>query len=113
MGVKLIESSAQIEVIHGEFTTIYHDEEETLTSDNSESISEEITLTVAQKQDLVAAQASQLQITLSETEIVEVSQTLKNQIESRSDFIAEIRSAIRSFIDTKANSQKQEINNFV
>ncbi|MEM7592400.1 MAG: hypothetical protein AAF383_12905 [Cyanobacteria bacterium P01_A01_bin.83] len=114
--INLIESSAQIEAIHGESTTISHeDKEEILSSDSlgDEAITEETTLTVAQKHDLVAAQASQLQVTLSESEIVEVSQSLNSQIESRSDFIAEIRGAIRSFIDTKANAQKQEINNFV
>ncbi|NJO65141.1 MAG: hypothetical protein HC836_45645 [Richelia sp. RM2_1_2] len=44
---------------------------------------------------------------------MEVSQNVNNQIESRSSLIAEISSAIRSFIDAKADSQKQEINNFV
>jgi hypothetical protein len=68
---------------------------------------------LAQKCDLVAAEASQLKITLSESEIVEVSESLKNQISSRSEFIAEIRSAIHIFIDAKADSQQQEINDFV
>lgn len=74
---------------------------------------DETALTVAQKRDLVATEASQLKITLSESEIVEVSENLKNQVSSRSEFLAEIRGAIRSFIDAKADFQKQEINNFV
>ncbi len=106
--INLIQSSSQIESIHSASTTTATEGTEI---DSSES--EETTLTVAQKHDLVAAQASQLQVALSSNEIVEVSEILNNQISSRSEFIAEIRSAIRSFIDAKANTQKQEISHFV
>ncbi|MEA5595666.1 hypothetical protein [Rivularia sp. UHCC 0363] len=108
--ISLIESSSQIQTSK---ELVEVDDRHELESSNNSDIPEETTLTVAQQRKLVASVASQLEVTLSESEIVQVSQSLNNQIETRSEFIAEISSAIRSFIDTKANSQKQEINNFV
>ncbi|MGF1674255.1 MAG: hypothetical protein ACFCUV_11310 [Rivularia sp. (in: cyanobacteria)] len=109
--ISLIESSAQIQISKElvEVDDIKHELESSIDSD----IPEETSLTVAQQRELVASVASQLEVTLSPSEIVEVSQSLNNQIESRSEFITEISSAIRSFIDAKADSQKQEINDFV
>ncbi|WP_414623868.1 hypothetical protein [Calothrix sp. CCY 0018] len=112
--ISLIELSNTSEVVHDASRNLaVEDEAQSSDSEHGEAIPEETTLTVAGQRELVASVASQLEVTLTESEIVEVSQTLNNQIETRSDFIAEIKSAIRSFIDTKTNSQKQEINDFV
>jgi predicted HicB family RNase H-like nuclease len=115
--IKLIESSCAIAVAESEASDNLIDSiSQPQISDMygiESSELDETALTVNQKRDLVAAEASQLKITLSESEIVEVSESINNQINSRSEFIAEIRSAIHSFIDAKADSQKQEINDFV
>ncbi|MEB3220146.1 MAG: hypothetical protein VKN72_28475 [Nostocales cyanobacterium 94392] len=112
--INLIQLSKTSEVIHNASTYSSVKEDEETSSDSfDESIPEEKALTVTQQRKLVSTVASQLQVTLSPSEIVEVSQSLNNQIESRSSLIAEIKSAICSFIDAKADSQKQEINNFV
>ncbi len=107
--ISLIESSSQTSKELVEVDDVRHE----LESSSDSDVPEETSLTVAQQRELVASVASQLQVTLSPSEIVEVSQSLNNQIESRSEFITEISSAIRSFIDAKTDSQKQEINDFV
>ena len=109
--INLIQSSSQTQI--DEELANVNDISQESESSNDAYVGEETTLTVAQKRELIASQASQLQVTLSPSEIVEVSQSLNNEIESRSSLIAEIKDAIRNFIDTKANYQKQEINNFV